>query len=115
VDVVVDVPQTWQLDVDTGTFSGTTRDLWFRAVTATERYFEPVNGAGIVHMGAVPPGFAGCSSAPFSASRIAVAAVPAGNFLCLRTAGGRFTELQLMSPIGPSPGTMRLHVRTFGP
>jgi hypothetical protein len=114
VDKNVDIPQTWLFDVDTGSLSeGSGADLWFEAVTATERYFTPFRGAGMVKMGSGAPGYAGCSSASYSTARIPVSKVLVGSYLCLRTVGGRYSELQLLAPIGPSPGTMTLHVRTF--
>jgi len=114
VDTNIDVPQTWLLDVDTGTLSGSaTADLWFEAVTETERYFTPWRGAGIVKVGSTAPGYDRCASATYSTSRIPVSKVPVGSYLCLRTVGGRFSELRLLATIGPSPGTMSLHVRTW--
>jgi hypothetical protein len=115
VDVVLDIPQTYLVDIDTGRLTTSGADLWFEAVTATERYFTPQGGAMLAHMGSSEPGLPGCAGASLAGNRIPVADVPVGDFLCLRTPSGRIAELQLVDPIGPSPGTMRLHIQTFAP
>jgi hypothetical protein len=66
-----------------------------------------------VKAGFSAPGYGGCSSATYSTARIPVSKVLVGSYLCLRTVGGRLSELQLLATIGPSPGTMTLHVRTW--
>ena len=115
VDIVLDIRQTYLVDIDTGTLQTSGADLWFEAVTATERYFTPRGGAQLADMGSIAPGLPGCATASVSGDRISVDDVPVGDFLCLQTAAGRIAEIQLVDPIGPSPGTMRLHVRTFAP
>ena len=115
VDAIVDVPQTYLVDVDTGTITVPGGDLWFEAVTPTERYLTPQGGAMLAHMGSDAPGLPGCVTAAVFGNRIPLDVVPVGDFLCLRTASGRIAEIQLVDPIGPSPGTMRLHIRTFAP
>ena len=110
----VDIPQTWLFDVDTGNLSaGPGADMWFEAVTETERYFTPFRGAGMVKVGSTAPEYEGCATASYSTARIPVQKVPVGSYLCLQTVGGRFSELRLLATIGPSPGTMSLHVRTW--
>jgi hypothetical protein len=108
------VPQTWSVDLDNGALgSGPGADLWFEAVTATERYLTPRNGAQLAAVGADPPGRPGCEAAAFSAHKVHVDSLVADSYFCLRTNEGRYSEIQVVAPPGPSPGTLLLHYVTF--
>jgi hypothetical protein len=108
------VPQTWSVDLDNGALgSGPGADLWFEAVTATERYLTLRNGAQLAAVGAHAPGRPGCEVAAFSANKVHVDSLVAGSYFCLRTNEGRYSEIQVVAPPGPSPGTLLLHYVTF--
>ena len=103
------------LDADTGALvSEPEADLWFEAVTETERYVTPQGRAVIASMGSTTPGLEGCAAAPLHDARISVESLGPGDYICLRTSDGWIAEIQLLEPIGPSPGVMRVRVRTFG-
>jgi eukaryotic-like serine/threonine-protein kinase len=108
------VPQTWSVDFDTGALgSGPGADLWFEAVTAAERYLTPRNGGQLAAAGMVPPGRSGCETAALSPNKVHVDSLAAGSYFCLRTNEGRYTQFQVVTLPGPSPGTLTLRYVTY--
>jgi uncharacterized protein YgiM (DUF1202 family) len=106
----VSLNQTYLVDLDTASIVSTTAaDLWFEAATATKRYITPKNGAEIVKMGNNEPGYLGCQGASYHSSQIKIQDVPAGTYLCVRTNGGRFSQLHIDDTVGPSPGVLKFH------
>jgi hypothetical protein len=107
----LDVPQTFLVNFDNGTVGGESgRDLWFHAVTGTERYYERDGARHLELAGWQPAG----ACAGSSVDRIDVNAVPAGTWLCLVTDAGRVSHVQVLVPPGVSPGTVRLQFVTYG-
>jgi hypothetical protein len=104
----LDVRQTFLFDLDTGreVQSGDS-DIWFEAVTATERYLVPRNGATIgVVRGAGD--YESCSSATLSDRRIPVNKLPDSLSVCVRTSRGNLGSFKLREPVGPSPGVLKI-------
>ena len=100
--------QTYLIDLDSASIvSAAATDIWFEAVTATERYITPKNGAQIVKMGKNEPGYLGCQGASYHSSQIKIQDVPAGTYLCVRTNEGRFSEIYITDTVGPSPGVLK--------
>ena len=84
-----------------------TADLWFYYVVAFDALFlQPQNGATQVEVGAAAPGRAGCAAATLSTSRIAVANLTAGTYLCVRTSENRLAQVRITSLPGPDPATL---------
>jgi hypothetical protein len=110
----LDIPQTWTADLDSGVVgSNGQEDIWFEAVTATERYLAPRNGASISFMGTTQPGLSGCKSAPLSTNRININSLSTGVYVCVLTNSNRYSELRVTAPVGPSPGTLSLDYTTW--
>lgn len=108
----LDVPQTYVFDLDTGTV-GAGGDIWFQAVTATQRYLVPRGGAEMSISGRRNRGLAGCSTARYSAGRISIRDIPVGTYVCVRTNEGRYSEFRVNARVGPSPGTLRIGYTTW--
>lgn len=104
----LDVRQTFLFDLDTGKIKqGGDEDIWFEAVTATERYLTPRNGAAIgIVRGA--GNFENCSRARMSERRIPVDKLPESVAVCVRTNRGNLAAFRLREPVGPSPGVLKI-------
>lgn len=92
----VDLPQTWQMDLDDGSLgSGGGADLWFRAQTATQRFLQPVGGAQFAFGDGSNRGRDGCRDAAFSTASIPVTAGLVGRYICIRTDAGRTSQIRI--------------------
>jgi hypothetical protein len=108
------IPQTWQADFDTGQVGEGTADVWFHAVTATERYIEPRNGAEIgIYAGGSGISKGDCVATPKSGNRIPIASAPVGTYICYQTSEGRHGVFRVNEPVGPSPGTLEIGFTTW--
>jgi hypothetical protein len=97
---LLDVPQTYEADLDTGVVGSAGADFWFEAQTAILRYITPVNGARIAVGDGSNRGFAGCSVAAFSPNRVSIGAVPPGTYVCMRTNEGRIAQFRVNGFVG---------------
>ncbi len=98
------LPQTYAADLDEGAIVPNPHDkndLWLEAVTADERYLSPT-GATLVVYGPTAPGLQGCAAATLSNSRISIASLAVGVFLCARTDDGRLVEMRIVGLPGPT-------------
>lgn len=107
--------QTWMVDFDNGTTGGREgADVWFEAVTATERYLVPVNGAQIAFAGGTSINLSGCQAlASYTTGRVALEAFPVGMYVCVKTNEGRISQFRVNAAAGPSPGTMEIGYTTW--
>ncbi|MEW5986795.1 MAG: protein kinase, partial [Chloroflexota bacterium] len=111
---VLDVPQTWLVDLDTGVIGvGPDSDIWFQAETADERFVAAENGASIALMGTESPGYEGCLVASFTTGRIHVNDLPAGTYVCYFTNLGHYGQFVVNADVGPSPGTLSITFFTW--
>lgn len=109
------IPQTWAADLDEGTVTTeAVSDIWFEAVTATERYVSPRNGATIAKVGTTSVGRDGCARAPLSATRINLSELPVGTYVCVGTNAGRYSQFRVSAAVGASPGELRIDFTTWG-
>ncbi len=107
------VRQTYMFDLDTGAETGAGADFWFRAVTATEMYIEPQNGARLALGDRSERGFTGCSSASFSTARIPLASIPVGSFVCVRTSDDRISQFRMSAITPSSPRVLTINFTTW--
>lgn len=108
------IPQTWAADLDEGSVTtDAASDIWFEAVTATERYVTPRNGATIARVGTTSVGGDGCARAPLGATRISLSELPVGTYVCVRTNGGRYSQFRVNAAVGASPGELRIGYTTW--
>jgi hypothetical protein len=137
---VLAVPQTWEFDLDTGRLAesgpanlGDPNDIWFEAVTNSDRYLVPLVGGGIAAVGAEATGYAGCLTAlaqstqtdggssspsmqPPREGSIPVTDLRSDSSLCVRTNEGRVSEFWLENPVDyfqVSPLTIVIRYRTW--
>ncbi len=90
------------------------RDIWFEAVTATDRFITPVNGAVIARIALPKPAINDCVTTlrQGSVERWPVASEPGIPF-CYRTAAGGMGYFSVVAPVGPSPGVLIINVQSF--
>lgn len=106
------VHQTYLFDLDTGAETSAGADFWFQAVTSTELYLAPRNGARLALGDGSDRGHGGCSAASFSTTRIPLASVPVGTFVCARTSEGHISQFRV-DAIAGSPRTITLTFTTW--
>lgn len=106
----IDLQQTFTADLDTGTVGGAGADIWYRAVTAVNKFITPRNGAQLALGDGSNRGFAGCKTATFSASPISIWSMPVGSYVCVRTSEGRISQFRLNGYAGT---TMKLGYTTW--
>ncbi len=108
------IPQTWTADLDEGVVGAEPQaDIWFEAVTATERYVTPRNGAVLAPVGTTSVGRDGCANAALTSARIPIGDLPVGSYVCVRTNEGRFSQFRVNQPVAPSPGELRIGYTTW--
>ncbi len=112
-DGIISVPQTYLFDLDSGAV-GSSGDIWFHAVSATERYIEPRGGAQMAVGDRSNRQFAGCSAADYATTPARLADVPVGSYICVRTNEGRISQFR-MNAITPdaSPSTLTIGYTTW--
>ena len=109
----LEVHQTDLFDLDSGQIvRNRDADFWFEAVTETERYLTPRNGASI--------GFTRekttyeiCSQVKMTEQRIPIRRIPKNSYACVRTSRGNLASFKLLEPVGPSPGIMKISYITW--
>ena len=107
------VPQTWAVDLDAGKVGAREEaDIWFEAVTATERYLTPQNGSliAVVRQKIAPEV---CAQAALSAARIPIRDLPQSTLICARTSQGHYAGFRVNETVGPSPGTLKISYVTW--
>ncbi|MDO9338807.1 MAG: hypothetical protein EON95_15600 [Caulobacteraceae bacterium] len=108
------VPQTYELNLDNGNVGGGSgADLWFQAVTSTERYLTPINGAMIAVGDRSNRGRNGCRVASFSSGRVPLSAVPVGSYICMKTNQGRTSQFRMNAITGLSVKTLEMGYTTW--
>lgn len=111
----LEIPQTYTADLDNGTVGGAgpNYDIWFQAVTAAELYLAPANGAALGIGNRSNRGYAGCSTADYTANRVALNQMPVGSYICVRTSQGRVSQFRVNNISGGSPKTLSLGYTTW--
>jgi hypothetical protein len=55
----------------------------------------------------------GCMALPLTTSRIPIASLPVGTYVCALTTHGRYSQFRVNAPVGPSPGTLVIGYTTW--
>lgn len=106
--------QTYLVNLDNGAItSGPQADLWFEAVTPFEMYLSPRNGAQMAVGDRSNRGFDGCAHESFSSSRVPLAAVPVGSYVCMRTNLGRISQFRMNAISGGYPKVLSMGYTTW--
>lgn len=109
----LEVRQTYLFDLDSGRIvRDGDADFWFEAVTETERYLTPRNGAAIGFT-REEPGFESCSRVKMTERRIPIQRITDDYNVCARTSRGNLASFKLRTPVGPSPGIMKISYITW--
>jgi hypothetical protein len=98
--------QTFDLD-DGSVGSGSGDDVWLHAVSSTERYLEPRGRAQISVGDGSNRDFPGCAIAQYSATRVALSAIPVGSFVCVLTDEGRISQFRRTANLTQNRLTLR--------
>lgn len=92
----IDWKQTWLIDLDDGSqASGGDNDLWYEAVTDTEKYIAPQNGAQIATGDYTQHGYTGCQDVDYTTDRIPLEDAAIGSYICVKTNEGRTSEFRV--------------------
>lgn len=107
------VRQTYTADFDQSSTNSNKADLWFQAETRDLLYLTPRNGAKIGVGNRSNRGFAGCSTARYTNSRVSLRDIPVGAYVCVKTSEGRISQFRMNNISGGSPKTITLGFTTF--
>ncbi len=107
------VPQTWRADLDSGSINSGTFDFWFHAVTATNRFLEPMNGARFGIYSGSGASKQDCIDTPKSSNNIPIRDLSEGTYVCYRTSDGRHGIFRVNERVGRSPGTLEIGFTTW--
>jgi len=92
----VALQQTWTIDLDTGTMGlAASTDLWFEAAGPGERYLTPWGGTKLALAGTTAPGLNGCVASTMTFSRIPIASLTAGRYVCAYTDKYHWAEIRI--------------------
>ncbi|MGH7673781.1 MAG: toll/interleukin-1 receptor domain-containing protein [Gemmatimonadales bacterium] len=106
------IPRSRTADLDEGVVGGgADADIGFEAVTRSERYVVPINGAAIAKAGSRSVERDGCASTALLASRIPMDDLPVGTYVCVRTNRGRYSEFRINCC--PSPDLLQIGYTTW--
>jgi hypothetical protein len=110
----VNLKQTFHVDFDKAddSPSGGDADMWFHAVSSSEKYFEPQNGAKLKLITSGAPSYDDCSSASLSSSDISLDDVSVGDWLCFKTSEDRYGRAEIEARSG-DPEVIRLDIVTW--
>jgi len=110
----LEIPQTYRADLDEGVLSSTSAlDLWFEAVSSSEKYLTPRNGATFAVWGTSAPGMYDCIGASLSDARIPIASAPVGTYVCYRTNQGRPGVFRVNELSGSPSQTLKIGFTTW--
>jgi len=105
--------QTYLADFDRSSSSNRDADIWFQAETRDLLYLVPRNGALIGVGNRRNRGYAGCSTARFTSSRVSLSDVPVGSYICMKTNEGRISQFRMNGISGGSPKVLQLGYTTW--
>ncbi len=110
----LDVPQTYMFDLDRGRVtSGRNADIWFEAVNSHRRYLTPWNGAEIAVGDRTNRGLEGCRTAQYSSRRVPLNRLDEGDYICVKTSRGRFSQFRINDITPGRNKTLRLGYTTW--
>ncbi len=108
----VDIDQSFLADLDSIAQTSSGADIWFEAVTSTEKYLTPRNGASLGLMSSVPT-HSDCASASLESDRVSLDDFGEGDLFCFETNEGRFGRFEVENITGGSSQTITLDVLTW--
>jgi hypothetical protein len=101
IDGSMTIPRPLGADLDTGKVpdsSGkSTVDIWFRDMSDGEFYLTTLNGSQIGLVGKKSVGLNGCKSASISEDPINIKLLSVGDFICVKTSLGSYSEIEVKS------------------
>lgn len=106
----IELPQTWTANLDNGAVGGGGADIWYEAVTATEKYLVPKSPARLALGDGSNRGYEGCVGEAFSSDRVPLEDLPVGTYVCAKTDQGRISQFRIN---GFNGTTMKLGYTTF--
>lgn len=102
----LEICQSCMVDLDTGSVAQNgNADLWFHAVTATERYLTPRNGATISL--SRKGDYESCARLKTVERPLPIAKLSPDVFVCVRTNQRHLAVLKLLEPVDASPGVLK--------
>lgn len=109
----LNLKKTYMADFDKGMVTQNGADIWFQAVNASTLLLTPRNGAKMAIGNLKNRGYAGCSKASYSSSRVLLSDVPINSYVCVKTNEGRISQFRLNSIQGGATTTLKLGFTTW--
>jgi hypothetical protein len=111
----VDLEQTYNLDLDTGTVSPAAgdRDIHFQAVSSTEKYITPRNGTEIKLMDSRTPSLSDCQSASLSSNKVSLDDIEELDVFCFATSLGNYGRFEIETISGGTVQTIHIDYLTW--
>lgn len=109
------VPQTYTFDLDEGQISGSSgdADFWFQAVTLSQMFIKPMNGAQIAVGDRSNRGRRGCRHEIFSSVPVPLNTLAVGDYVCATTNLGRISQFHIDAISPGVPKTLSLSYATW--
>jgi hypothetical protein len=108
------IQQTFSVDLDEGNLSsGPDTDIWFQAVTASQLFLKPMNGAQLAVGDKSDRGYNGCAAEAFSPNAVPIGALPVGSFVCFATNQGRVGQFRVQGLTGGIPKKLTIKYITW--
>jgi hypothetical protein len=108
------IQQTFSVDLDEGNLSsGPDTDVWFQAVTQSQLFLKPMNGAQLAVGDKSNRGYDGCSAEAFSPNAVPLNMLPPGSYVCFATNQGRVGQFRVQSLSGGVPKKLTIQYTTW--
>jgi uncharacterized protein affecting Mg2+/Co2+ transport len=109
----INLQQTYNADFDKQVVAPSTgSDLWFEAVSASEMYLTPQNGAKFKLITSGAPSYEKCSTTSLSSNKISLDDISVHDWLCFKTDEGRYGRAEI-EDISGNPKVMRIDIVTL--
>jgi len=113
---LLDIGQTYTADLDEGVVAPAAGDvdIWFEAVTSTEKYVTPRNGTLVAIWGTGAPGMYDCyNNSSLANVRIPLGSLPVGTYVCYKTNLGRPGVFRVNAISAGTPQTLSIGYTTW--
>lgn len=106
----IELKQGLTADLDSGELGGGGADIWYQS-SGAEGFIQPQRGARLALGDGTDRGFKGCWAADFAMGGVALADVPAGTHVCVKTGDGRISQFEVSGLEGTA---LQLSYTTWG-
>lgn len=105
--------QTFSIDLDDFSDDRWHKDIRFEAVSESEFYLSPIQGARLAIFGRSQPSVQACEASRMTGDNIPLSALVPGLHICVKTNEGRFAYVRIDAVKPLSPDFVRDDLSTF--